>query len=176
MQSRLAVTTPSVPTANYSKTYTNTYEKSQGCGGICFTREDLFKVENQYIVDGYMNLQINGTIQSQKYVTAIDTFKPNDLAESLWNSDNKDFKIIVDGKAIMAHKCILAHRSKYFAALFNSEMTEYKENKTSIIGFPYSIVETVIKACYDCDITDFIVDDNINLLLSFMDLHEFVGF
>uniref|UniRef100_A0A914QMS7 BTB domain-containing protein n=1 Tax=Panagrolaimus davidi TaxID=227884 RepID=A0A914QMS7_9BILA len=80
----------------------------------------------------------------------------NSLGNRLWNSNNKDFSIVInkdcDTASIKVHKIILASSSTFFEKLIN----ENGENMIKINLYDLKTVKNAIKFYYDQDISQFL--------------------
>lgn len=59
-----------------------------------------------------------------------------------------DFTLVADGREIQVHKIILAARSPVFAAMFEHEMKERKQNRVNIVDVNYEILHELLKFIY----------------------------
>ncbi|XP_044743660.1 speckle-type POZ protein-like [Chrysoperla carnea] len=59
-----------------------------------------------------------------------------------------DFTLIADGREFKVHKTILAARSPVFAAMFEHEMEERKQNRVNIVDVNYEILHELLKFIY----------------------------
>lgn len=57
-----------------------------------------------------------------------------DLLRMFQEGINTDVNIMVNGKCIKAHKCILASRSQYFAAILSGNWVENAGNTINLDG------------------------------------------
>uniref|UniRef100_A0A914YC97 BTB domain-containing protein n=1 Tax=Panagrolaimus superbus TaxID=310955 RepID=A0A914YC97_9BILA len=139
----------SVPSANFSKTFTYDYDDDKK-NGHAFSlnfieRKSFFEAKNKYFQNGKLTLQLRGTFK----LHIIDETEQDTLSHILWKRDDKDFTIQTEDKDIRAHKFVLRVRSPVFAAMFDSGMKEAEESKVKIEGFSYKVVKAAIEFCYD---------------------------
>lgn len=64
------------------------------------------------------------------------------------NEQFTDVKLVVEDREIACHRVVLAACSKYFHALLSSDMKECREEKVTIQGHKYDIVELIVKHVY----------------------------
>ena len=74
------------------------------------------------------------------------------LSDLLASGKHGDIILVVDGKEIMAHKCILAARSPVFDAMFNHKDTkEAQEGRVIIEDVGKEQFEAFLKYLYHCE-------------------------
>jgi len=59
----------------------------------------------------------------------------NDLLRMFQEEINTDVNILVSGRVVKAHKCILASRSQYFAAILSGHWVEQAGNNIKLDGY-----------------------------------------
>uniref|UniRef100_A0A6V7HQ65 BTB domain-containing protein n=1 Tax=Bracon brevicornis TaxID=1563983 RepID=A0A6V7HQ65_9HYME len=83
------------------------------------------------------------------------TVEPLSLANVPFdNQNNPDFKIIVDGQTLFAHKAILARHSHMLDTMFRVPMKEANENRMIIEDFDYSTMAIILKIIYTGNSSD----------------------
>uniref|UniRef100_A0A914Y4B4 BTB domain-containing protein n=1 Tax=Panagrolaimus superbus TaxID=310955 RepID=A0A914Y4B4_9BILA len=107
------------------------------------TPDELFDPANNFIVNDYLTFVMEAilTVPKVKNVSNIQQSKCCKLGSKLWERDDKDFVIIVDGKEIKLHKCVISAESLVFERMIESGMQESKESKVTIIDFNFETVE-----------------------------------
>uniref|UniRef100_A0A914Q492 BTB domain-containing protein n=1 Tax=Panagrolaimus davidi TaxID=227884 RepID=A0A914Q492_9BILA len=116
----------------------------------------------------------NTLIVDRFYGTQLQSFGDHRdaLCLGLWNQENKDFTVAVDGNEITAHKWVLALRSPVFAKMFESGMNEAKEHKVVIKDFSFEIVEKAVKLCYHQNLVKHTTFEEKMKLLQFFDKYD----
>ena len=71
-----------------------------------------------------------------------------DLSSLLNCHDFCDVELEVDSKRIPCHRAILAHRCRFFQAMFLSDMKESKQKVVNLHGFSYDVVKAVVQFLY----------------------------
>lgn len=71
-----------------------------------------------------------------------------DLLRMFQDGINTDVNIMVNGKCIKAHKCILASRSQYFAAILSGNWVENAGNTINLDGYDEHISCSSFYFCY----------------------------
>uniref|UniRef100_A0AC34F341 BTB domain-containing protein n=1 Tax=Panagrolaimus sp. ES5 TaxID=591445 RepID=A0AC34F341_9BILA len=143
------------------------------------TRDALFDTKNKFFIDGFMEVELNGGLETQ----GIKRKAPDSvsLTELLWkNDDEKDVTFVVGEKEIKVHKWILCAKSHVFKIELKCGLKETKENKIVITDFSFETVQIVVEHFYEREIKDLINEKNASELLHFADkyniepLHEFI--
>ncbi len=88
-------------------------------------------------------ISLNTTATKTDVEQAMDDFRVN-----INNEEFSDFTIEVKGKALFAHKAILASRSPYFARMLRIDMKEKRENKVVIDDFEPHVIEEMLEFIY----------------------------
>uniref|UniRef100_A0A914YBZ5 BTB domain-containing protein n=1 Tax=Panagrolaimus superbus TaxID=310955 RepID=A0A914YBZ5_9BILA len=88
--------------------------------------------------------------------------RSGNLVKHLWDRDDRDFAILVEGRKVMIHKLIFVSRSPVFDAMLQSGMKESVENSVTIIDFSYDVVASAVAFFYDQNITS-----RLNLIHAF---------
>ncbi len=70
------------------------------------------------------------------------------LAQQWKNRQFCDAKLKVEGKVIMAHKCVLSAASEYFRSMFRGNFKESKKGEVEIKGITHVAMETIMNAIY----------------------------
>uniref|UniRef100_A0A914XXW2 BTB domain-containing protein n=1 Tax=Panagrolaimus superbus TaxID=310955 RepID=A0A914XXW2_9BILA len=173
----------SIESAKWEYKISNVYTKPTGCGSSCCPSDELFDPAKKFIVDEKMIIKVKGFVKSEimPIVAAPkNTIMADDLGNSMWNDENKDFTITVKEKNkqqdLKAHKNVLALRSSVFATMFKSEFKEGQENKVEITDFPFKVVEFGIKSCYIKTEFDTIKMEKNILLLQFFEKYNMEKF
>uniref|UniRef100_A0A914QW19 BTB domain-containing protein n=1 Tax=Panagrolaimus davidi TaxID=227884 RepID=A0A914QW19_9BILA len=141
------------------------------------TTEELFDPAKRFIVDGEMTIYMDGILMIEKeaeneILMQFDDTVDSKLCLDLWKQENKDFTISADGKEIYAHKNVLAARSPVFSRMFESGMTEAKENKVTIKDFTFDIVEKAVKLCYHQSLVPYSTLEEKTKLLQFFEKYD----
>lgn len=94
-----------------------------------------------------------GFILGDKTTEAITTGRLlQPLAKNLqrlrMNREFTDVYLVVEEQEIACHRVVLAACSQYFHALLSSDMREGRENKVTIIGHKFEVVELIVKHIY----------------------------
>uniref|UniRef100_A0A914QVV9 Uncharacterized protein n=1 Tax=Panagrolaimus davidi TaxID=227884 RepID=A0A914QVV9_9BILA len=148
--------TLSIKSANWSHMLKYVFEGLNGWGTSCFTTDELFDSEEEFIVDGKLTLKVEGILKTKKVETnSVMGFLQTKLKwiNNLWNIGFEDFAVVTsDGKELKVHKCILAAQSPVFAAMFKPHTKEAIEGKVLIPDFEFEIIEKSIKLCYNHDL------------------------
>uniref|UniRef100_A0AC35GMZ6 BTB domain-containing protein n=1 Tax=Panagrolaimus sp. PS1159 TaxID=55785 RepID=A0AC35GMZ6_9BILA len=168
----------SIKSAEWNHKIYFTFEKSYGWGITCFTVDELFDSDMKLFVNGKLTLKVEGTLFIEKAdskwkrkILQPKQTKTQGLRD-LWNTDFKDFTIVVGKKEIEVHKCVLACQSPVFAAMLKPHTKEAIENKVVISDFTFEVVEKGIKLCYtQLHVSDCSVKENL-LLLKFTDKYD----
>lgn len=71
-----------------------------------------------------------------------------DLGQLLESQKFNDVVLSVGGKEFPAHKAILAARSPVFAAMFEHEMEEKKQNRVDITDVEHGVMKEMLKFIY----------------------------
>uniref|UniRef100_A0A914QCH1 BTB domain-containing protein n=1 Tax=Panagrolaimus davidi TaxID=227884 RepID=A0A914QCH1_9BILA len=168
----------SIKSAEWNHKINFTFEKSIGLGNTCSTVAKFFDSRKKFIVDGKFTLKVEGILKIEK---ADPKWKRKILQpkrtttqslRDLWNTDFKDFTIVVGRKGIEVHKNVLACQSSVFTAMLKLHTKEAKENKVVISDFTFEIVEKGIKLCYtQLHVSDCSVKESL-LLLKFTDKYD----
>uniref|UniRef100_A0AC34FX03 BTB domain-containing protein n=1 Tax=Panagrolaimus sp. ES5 TaxID=591445 RepID=A0AC34FX03_9BILA len=140
------------------------------------TIEELFDPANSFFVNDYLTVTMEAIISVQKEVINANS---NDqqpkcckLGSKLWESDDKDFVIVVEGKEIELHKNVLSAESPVFKRMIQSGMQESKENKVTIIDFDFKTVESAVKYCYGFEDSNLWTIEKAANLLQFSDKYD----
>ena len=102
-----------------------------------------------YFYIGAESFESSPTIQSmqnlaeKRRLAVLDNFE-----KLLKDSRFSDIKIVVGTQTFSAHKCILAAQSHYFAAMFESNMKEVKEDEVHITDISANIMEEILRFIY----------------------------
>uniref|UniRef100_A0A914QM94 BTB domain-containing protein n=1 Tax=Panagrolaimus davidi TaxID=227884 RepID=A0A914QM94_9BILA len=167
-----------VPTANYNGTNSEfKNEKEHFCVTLIGKIDELFDPTRNFIVNDSMIITMEAiiTVQmnlSHSAVLVSEESKFCKLGLKLWDRDDKDFTVIVDGKEIKVHKLIVSTESSVFNQMIKSGLQESKENKVTITDFDYEIVETAKKFCYGINDEEFYNVENGIKLLQFSDKYD----
>uniref|UniRef100_A0AC34F7W2 BTB domain-containing protein n=1 Tax=Panagrolaimus sp. ES5 TaxID=591445 RepID=A0AC34F7W2_9BILA len=151
------------------------YDESTGWGGTMCTLDELFNVENNFFVDKFIEIDIDGILKplgiKRKRTTAAES---SSLVKVLWNNiDDKNLTIIIKKQQIKVHKWIMCAKSSVFKAeLNNPAFVEAQKNEIEITHFSPEIVKGVIKFCYEQDITKIINVQNAFHYLRFADKYD----
>ena len=90
---------------------------------------------------------------------------------SLFNENTTgDVEFIVDGKAVRAHKAILAARSDYFSAMFSTSWREATQTSIKILDVSYEIFFAVLKFIYG--VSQDILGFSSSKVLRFADMYN----
>jgi len=76
-----------------------------------------------------------------------------DLSSMLESQKFSDVKLAVNGHEFYAHKAILASRSPVFAAMFEHEMEEKKQNRVDITDMEHEVLKEMLKFIYSGKVT-----------------------
>uniref|UniRef100_A0A914PVL8 BTB domain-containing protein n=1 Tax=Panagrolaimus davidi TaxID=227884 RepID=A0A914PVL8_9BILA len=159
--------TISIPSANYSEPFEHVFPRLSQVDddwiGSAIPREYFFN--QKYLKDGKLTLHFRGTLTFGK---KHGIQHQQNIGKLLWDDTEKDFTIEAEGREIKAHKFILRQRSPYFVAMLENQWKEAKGNKVEM-KFPFKIVETGVKICYDFQSYYFLTDDELLVLLKFAD-------
>uniref|UniRef100_A0AC34FB70 BTB domain-containing protein n=1 Tax=Panagrolaimus sp. ES5 TaxID=591445 RepID=A0AC34FB70_9BILA len=160
-----------IKTAKCSQKYDCNFEKYKGHANVYCTTAELFDSKKKFIVDGKLTIRIEGTFKIKRPHPHWKIFKK---FGDLWNSDLKDFTIIVDKKEIKAHKCVLAAHSPVFASMFKSPSKETTENKIEITDFSFETVDKAVKLCYGftCKFFPTLSVNDLFLLIKFSEKYK----
>lgn len=71
-----------------------------------------------------------------------------DLSQLFESQKFSDVILTVGGKEFYAHKAILAARSPVFAAMFEHEMEEKKQNRVDITDMDHEVMKEMLKFIY----------------------------
>uniref|UniRef100_A0AC34G815 BTB domain-containing protein n=1 Tax=Panagrolaimus sp. ES5 TaxID=591445 RepID=A0AC34G815_9BILA len=129
-------------------------------------------LEKNIFVDGKMIIKVEGVLKVERSKIQKLTWENGDLGDCLWERNDKDFVILVEGKEIQVHKLILASRSPVFEKMFATKMKESAENKVEIIDFSFTVVEAAIFMCYEKPFNSILTIDEYMLLLQFFDKYN----
>ncbi|OXU27298.1 hypothetical protein TSAR_004459 [Trichomalopsis sarcophagae] len=87
--------------------------------------------------------------EKEQEAAALSRLAVLDAYENLIDDNQlSDVSLIAEGKAVKAHKCVLANSSKVFAAMFNAEMREKHENIVKITDIKYEVLVELIRFIY----------------------------
>uniref|UniRef100_A0AC34G7J3 BTB domain-containing protein n=1 Tax=Panagrolaimus sp. ES5 TaxID=591445 RepID=A0AC34G7J3_9BILA len=113
------------------------------------TIEELFDPTNNFIVHDYLTVTMEAIINVE-FAAASNGQQPQccKLGSKLWEREDKDFVIYVEGKEIKLHKNVINAESVVFETMIQSGMQESKENNVNIIDFDFTTVESAVKFCY----------------------------
>lgn len=108
-------------------------------------------------------------------ITEIDALRQlSENFESLRCDEQfSDFQIVCGDENFSCHRNILASRSSYFRALFNSRMDEYKTGKLDIVDMDSDTVKDVITYIYTSQVED--LDFKAHELLAAADRYDLPG-
>ncbi|KAK3091829.1 hypothetical protein FSP39_022975 [Pinctada imbricata] len=122
-------------------------------------------------------VSINGSSNFEDDYKYIDVGHPAQMLSGLQNLRQKekfcDITICVEGREIVAHKCVLASFSSYFHAMFGGNLAESQQNKVTLNGIEAAMVELLINYAYTSEIT--ISRQNVQSLLSASNLLEILS-
>lgn len=82
-----------------------------------------------------------------------------------------DVTLVVEGRAIQAHRAVLAASSQYFNAMFTAKMSERNQAMVEIKGIDFVSAETLINFAYTSQLT--ITDSRVQNLFLAADLLQF---
>ncbi|OXU16802.1 hypothetical protein TSAR_011219 [Trichomalopsis sarcophagae] len=106
--------------------------------------------QNSMLNDGDLVIICELLILPQYEVaTFLSRIQVLEMFENLLNDSKfSDVSLVLEGKTIRAHKCILAKNSSVFAAMFDAESNERKEIVLEIHDSTYSILMEMIRFIY----------------------------
>uniref|UniRef100_A0AC34FA11 BTB domain-containing protein n=1 Tax=Panagrolaimus sp. ES5 TaxID=591445 RepID=A0AC34FA11_9BILA len=161
--------TISIKSANWNYRFDFTFDKCEGYGISCCSVDELFDSSKKFIVDGKFIVRVEGILMVE---IPGSKWKPLKNSCELWNSDLKDFTIVVDKKEIKAHKCVLECQSSLFASMFKSPSKETTENKIEITDFSFETVDKAVKLCYDHNLVPDVTVHECFLLIKFAEKYK----
>uniref|UniRef100_A0A914QNX5 Uncharacterized protein n=1 Tax=Panagrolaimus davidi TaxID=227884 RepID=A0A914QNX5_9BILA len=140
----------SVKSASYKEVVEEIYDNTDGYGEILCTRDELFDAEKKFFVNGIMEIELEGTLNT----LGIKRKAPesSSLADVLWESD-KDLTIVAEKQELKARNTVDIMDSE-----MESGMKEARENKIEIHDFSFETVKIVVEYCYEQEIDDLLRD------------------
>lgn len=82
------------------------------------------------------------------------------------HSELCDVRLLVGGRAFQVHRLVLAASGPYFSALFNSAMSEAREEEVHIAGVEADVFESLLEFIYTgrykCAQADIQIDTRVN--------------
>uniref|UniRef100_A0A914PP01 BTB domain-containing protein n=1 Tax=Panagrolaimus davidi TaxID=227884 RepID=A0A914PP01_9BILA len=163
-----------IPSNNFYELKDKVFEESYvRWGSVLCSYEKFFDPTNNYFMDGYIYITMEGILSFEKKEQQIcDNPKiksSKNLGELLYNLDDKDFDIFVDGKIVKVHKSVISGKSPVFDRMIQSGFKESKESKVAIIDFDYESVEIAIKYLYGISIIEKL---NVSLAIKFLQFSD----
>uniref|UniRef100_A0AC34G8X1 BTB domain-containing protein n=1 Tax=Panagrolaimus sp. ES5 TaxID=591445 RepID=A0AC34G8X1_9BILA len=156
--------------ADTKETWTQLYRNSdKHCSFLC-SSYDLFDPEKNFFVYNELVITVCATLTiNQTNPVASKMAKHDNIGWKLWkNDDDKDAVIVVNGRELKVHKCILKRCSLKFESLFKAESSgSTSTEKISINSHTFETVKEGIMFCYDIQITDKLSAQNATFLLKF---------
>ena len=119
-----------------------------------------------YVFGGYDGSQRLNDFKMFMFELETSEIPPSTLLTELGgmvgNERYSDVTIIIDGRAVFAHKFILS-RSKYFEAMFSGQMIESSSRQIAISNISYKVFWEVLKYLYT-DYIEWTVENPLELL------------
>uniref|UniRef100_A0A914QZ19 BTB domain-containing protein n=1 Tax=Panagrolaimus davidi TaxID=227884 RepID=A0A914QZ19_9BILA len=155
------------------ETYERVFENFRGWGDIICTIEEFFDDGNNYFIDNFIYITLEGIVSGIKNMQK-NCVRSYNLGELLYNQNDKDFEIYsTNGKCVKVHKLVISAKSSVFDRMIHSSgFKESKENKVLIKDFDYEIIEIAIKYCYRISIFESLNISNGIKLLQFSDKYD----
>uniref|UniRef100_A0A914Q086 Speckle-type POZ protein n=1 Tax=Panagrolaimus davidi TaxID=227884 RepID=A0A914Q086_9BILA len=162
--------TLSIKSADRTEKLSFLFKNSSGWGRYICKTDELFDPSKKFIIGGKLTLKVEGILKTKNAFWTITKLTSN--FNRLWKTGFEDFTIVVGGKQIGVHKCVLACQSPVFEAMLKSSMKEGIENKVEISDFSCDIVEKAIKLCYQQIGVSDVSFEECSLLLKFADKYD----
>uniref|UniRef100_A0A914YG84 BTB domain-containing protein n=1 Tax=Panagrolaimus superbus TaxID=310955 RepID=A0A914YG84_9BILA len=139
---------------------------------IFCSRTDLLNPQKKYFVDGFLEIELDGTLKPQGGIKR-KAEKSLSLAELLFENDSdKDIILVIDDQELKIHKWILCAKSPVFKAELNSGLKEAVEKRIEITDFCFETVKIATDFCYEQNISELVNEENASELLHFADKYN----
>uniref|UniRef100_A0AC34FKY6 BTB domain-containing protein n=1 Tax=Panagrolaimus sp. ES5 TaxID=591445 RepID=A0AC34FKY6_9BILA len=166
--------------ANFVDYWTHIYQKSDSYGAKFCLSEELFDPEKKFIVENQICISFEATLS----IFDVNDFPfkkakiQTSLGPILWeNKNGKDAKIVVGGKDIKVHKCVIESRSTIFKNLCKNickiepgvSTLSPKDliNIALIMNYKFDVVQKAVLFCYDISCFGNLTAENAVDLLNF---------